>query len=96
MRHKNIDIHGGYNHKAKLSQNLNLPAQDQLNFLTLSPGPDSLQDNAALAREAFEQALSEVEAGNRVAARRWLDRACRLAPRDINLPRIGVMIDDLC
>ena len=46
---------------------------------------EPLQDNARLAREAFEQAQAETAAGNRAGALRWLDRACRLAPRDQTL-----------
>ncbi len=32
--------------------------------------------------EAYQRAQAELEAGNQDEARRWLDRACRLAPRD--------------
>jgi GT2 family glycosyltransferase len=46
---------------------------------------DQLPDNAALALEAFERAQAETEAGDRNAALRWLDRACRLVPRDQTL-----------
>ena len=38
-----------------------------------------------LALEAFERGQAEVAAGNGAEARRWLDRACRLAPRDQTL-----------
>ena len=38
-----------------------------------------------LAREAFERAQAETADGNRTCARRWLDRACRLAPNDQTL-----------
>lgn len=41
-----------------------------------------MPDNGELALEAFERAQAETEAGNHDTARRWLDRACRLAPRD--------------
>jgi GT2 family glycosyltransferase/glycosyltransferase involved in cell wall biosynthesis len=46
---------------------------------------EALPDFAKLAREAFERAQVETAAGDREAARRWLDRACRLAPRDQTL-----------
>ena len=46
---------------------------------------DRLPDIAALALEAFERAQAEAEAGNHDTARRWLDRACRLAPHDQTL-----------
>ena len=42
-------------------------------------------DNAELALEAFDRAQVETEAGNHDIALRWLDRACRLAPRDQTL-----------
>jgi GT2 family glycosyltransferase len=48
-------------------------------------GLDQLPDDAALALEAFERAHAETEAGDRNAALRWLDRACRLLPRDQTL-----------
>ncbi|HUD58153.1 MAG TPA: glycosyltransferase [Acetobacteraceae bacterium] len=35
--------------------------------------------------EAFERAQAEIATGNHDRARRWLDRACRLAPRDQTL-----------
>jgi GT2 family glycosyltransferase len=41
-----------------------------------------LPDHAALALEAYQRAQAELEAGNQDIARRWFDRACRLAPRD--------------
>lgn len=44
-----------------------------------------LAEHAELAREAFERGQAELAAGNGVAARQWLDRACRLAPRDQTL-----------
>jgi GT2 family glycosyltransferase len=44
-----------------------------------------LPDNGKLAREAFERAQAETADGNRACARRWLDRACRLAPNDQTL-----------
>ena len=44
-----------------------------------------MPDYARLAREAFERGQVEAAAGDRAGARRWLDRACRLAPRDQTL-----------
>ena len=44
-----------------------------------------MADGAALALEAFERGQAEAAAGDGAAARRWLDRACRLAPRDQTL-----------
>jgi GT2 family glycosyltransferase len=44
-----------------------------------------LPDHGALALEAFERGQAEAVAGNGAEARRWLDRACRLAPRDQTL-----------
>src|SRR5205823_4287190 len=38
-----------------------------------------------LALDAFAQAQAETAAGNVEGARRWLDRACRLAPKDQTL-----------
>jgi GT2 family glycosyltransferase/glycosyltransferase involved in cell wall biosynthesis len=38
-----------------------------------------------LAREAFERAQAETAGGDRACARRWFDRACRLAPMDQTL-----------
>ncbi len=46
---------------------------------------ESLRDGAALALEAFQRGQAAVAAGNRDEGRRWLDRACRLAPRDQTL-----------
>jgi GT2 family glycosyltransferase len=46
---------------------------------------ETLPDNAMLAREAFGRAQAETAAGNYDQARRWLDRACRLAPKDQTL-----------
>ena len=40
---------------------------------------------AELALEAFERGRALVASGNREQGRRWLDRACRLAPRDATL-----------
>jgi GT2 family glycosyltransferase/glycosyltransferase involved in cell wall biosynthesis len=47
--------------------------------------PDRLPDNALLALEAFERAQAEAADGNSACARRWLERACRLAPQDQTL-----------
>jgi len=62
-------------------------------------GPDRLPDNAILALEAFERAQAETEAGDRNAALRWLDRACRLLPRDqtlaLALATASLGLDDL-
>lgn len=44
-------------------------------------------DHAALAREAFDHGEADAASGNREDARRWFDRACRLAPRD-PMPRL--------
>ena len=44
-------------------------------------------DNAALARQAFERGEAEAAAGSHEEARRWFDRARRLAPRD-PMPRL--------
>jgi GT2 family glycosyltransferase len=44
-----------------------------------------LPDNASLALEAFERAQVETANGDHACARRWLDRACRLAPKDQTL-----------
>ena len=41
--------------------------------------------HATLALEAFERGQAEVAAGDGAEARRWLDRACRLAPGDQTL-----------
>jgi GT2 family glycosyltransferase len=56
-------------------------------------GSASLPDNAALALEAFQRAQVETEAGNLDAARRWLDRARRLAPGD---PTVAVALATAC
>jgi predicted Zn-dependent protease len=44
-----------------------------------------LPDSALLAHEAFERGQAEAADGNHAAARRWFDRACRLAPKDQTL-----------
>ncbi len=53
--------------------------------MTGASRPDPLPDNALLALEAFERAQAETAAGDRACARRWLERACRLAPKDQTL-----------
>ncbi len=49
------------------------------------PEQDTPNDHAALAREAFERAQDEAAGGDAAAARRWLERATRLAPHDQTL-----------
>ena len=44
-----------------------------------------LPDHGALAGEAFQRGQAELAAGRMAEARRWLDRACRLAPADDTL-----------
>jgi GT2 family glycosyltransferase len=44
-----------------------------------------LPDSARLAQEAFKRGQAEAADGNHADARRWLDRACRLAPKDQTL-----------
>ncbi len=44
-----------------------------------------MPDSALLAHEAFERGQAEAADGNHAAARRWFDRACRLAPKDQTL-----------
>ncbi len=53
--------------------------------MTEQHGRGPLPENVGLALEAFERAQAETAAGNHEAARRWLDRACRLAPHDQTL-----------
>src|SRR6516165_4408854 len=43
---------------------------------------DGTANDAALAREALARGQAEATAGNAAEARRWLERACRLAPGD--------------
>ena len=56
-----------------------------LTGVTEQHGRGPLPENVGLALEAFERAQAETAAGNHEAARRWLDRACRLAPHDQTL-----------
>lgn len=55
-----------------------------------SGAPDKASEEAArAARVAWRRGQAALREGDIGAALRWLDRACRLAPRD-NLPRLGL------
>ena len=56
-----------------------------LNQATKANWPGRLPDSILLAIEAFERAQAEAADGNNKCARRWFDRACRLAPKDQTL-----------